>query len=202
MFVEGHATCLWFVGSLFGLGYLLGCLGSHNIVFLRFFGAMWSLFCGHLLSLYFIFYVMTRWFLYLFFFVGCGEHGRVVETGWERCFLQCFCYKFCISLWMVLDTTWLQFLCVVISRLSMLLIFQIRHYPCSGSSCMCLVFINWFAHRAWGCSLWVGYVAGIIFWCWIPLRYGWLDELAFSVDVIFNLVGLSVGLKQSVWLLF
>lgn len=32
MFVEGHATCLWFVVSLFGLSDLLGGLDSLGIV--------------------------------------------------------------------------------------------------------------------------------------------------------------------------
>ena len=41
-----------------------------------------------------------------------------------------------------------------------------------------------------------------VFWCRIPLRYEWLDGLAFIVDAIFNLVGLLIGLDQFVWLLF
>ena len=59
VFVEGHATCLWFVLSLFGLGYLLGCLDSHNIVF-------WDLLelCGHsfvVICYHFYFIVFWWW---------------------------------------------------------------------------------------------------------------------------------------------
>ena len=73
VFVEGHATCLWFAISFFGLGYLLGCLGSRNIVF-------WDLLelCGHLLSLvlhYFL--VMTWWLLYLFSLLDVENMGEL-----------------------------------------------------------------------------------------------------------------------------
>lgn len=136
------------------------------------------------------------------FFVGCGEHGRVVETGRERCFLQCFCYKICISLWMVIGTTWFHFLCVVIidSVCHWFFRFDITHVV---GVLVCV----WSSSTGLHIELEVA-IYGLVmllawvFWCLIPLRYGWLDELAFVVDAIFNLMGLSVGLDQSIWLLF
>lgn len=84
---------------------------------------------------------------------------RLVERGVSCSNVVC---KMCLSLWMVLGTTWLIFLCVVIGRLCMFFYsFQIQHYPCSGSFYMCLVFIDWFPHGACGCRIWVSFSSGM-----------------------------------------
>ena len=77
VFVEGYSTCLWFAVSFFGLGYLLGCFGSHNIVF----EICWS-YGGHsfviiFYHLYFIFFVMISWFLYLFSLLDVENMGKL-----------------------------------------------------------------------------------------------------------------------------
>ena len=77
VFVEGHATSLWFVVSFFGLGYLLGCFGSHNIIFeicWSYGGHSFLVICYHL---YFIVFVMTRWFLYLFSLLDVENMGEL-----------------------------------------------------------------------------------------------------------------------------
>lgn len=46
-------------------------------------------------------------------FFGCGEHGRAMETCGDSCTYMLFTYRFSISLWMFLDTTYccLHLLC-------------------------------------------------------------------------------------------
>ena len=164
---------------------------------------MWSLFCGQLLSLvlhYFL--VMTSWFLYLLSLLdveNIGDLWRLDERD-VSCsdFATGFAYLCGWSL--VLHGFTFFVLLSVDSVCRWFFRFDIIH---AVGVLVCV----WSSSTGLHIELEVA-VYGLVmllawvFWCSIPLRYGWLDELAFTVDAIFNLVGSSVGLDKSVWLLF
>ena len=175
----------------------------HITLFLRSIGAMVvTLLWSFIITWLHWFLVMTRWFLYLFTLLDVENMGELWRLDERDVSCSVFATGFAyLCGWSLILHGYTFF--VLLSADSIFFFFfrfNITHavgvLVCVWSSSIGLYIELEVA--VYGLVMLLAWV----FWCRIPLRYGWLDGLAFTVEAIFNLMSLSVGLDQSIWLLF